>query len=157
MVIARGIRIRWNYMKSLIPRGPPGKIYTNFPGRKPPRVRTYDFRQCKYVHVVMAVPLFKSLLDDFVVTTILPSLLGQTCQAADKMEVLFKLRRSGVDVQSHMSFIYMLRAFFWKYDVAVFKSHSHLEVFMIRESQDPLKYPGGILCMPYKQVPTLSF
>ena len=96
-------------MKSLIPRGPPGKIYTNFPGRKPPRVRTYDFRQCKYIHVVMAVPLFKSLLDDFVVTTLLPSHLGQTCQAADKMEVLFKLRRSGVDVQSHVFHLYVAR------------------------------------------------
>ena len=83
-----------------------------FPRRKPPRVRTYDFRQCKHIHIVLTVRLFEPLLDDFVVTSLPPRHLGQTCQAAGKMEVLLNFRRLGVDVQSHMSFIYMLRAFF---------------------------------------------
>ena len=70
-------------MESFVPRGSPGKIYKYFPRRKPPRVRTYDFRQCKHIHIVLTVRLFETLLDDFVVSSLLPRHLRQTCQAAD--------------------------------------------------------------------------
>ena len=66
IVITRGIRICWNYVKSLIRRGPPGKINTNFPGRKPPRINTNDFKQRKHIHEIASMSLLETLLDDFI-------------------------------------------------------------------------------------------